>query len=149
MRDYPKLAPHQLWTVVEECSDAVQIEGIFLKEMQYPAQVYEEILQQAGAFRLTAETYIDRGDVVDGRTNDEEELRTFDLKPEQIVVKDNAFYGILTLCVHKEKIKYVEYETECFGLLFADGTAVGVNYDEFHRNPGHWYMVTEYRLEKR
>ena len=149
MREYPKLPAYRFWTMVPECADAVQIDGIYLKEAAYPSEVYADILQQAGAYQLTAETYIDRGDVVDGRTNDEETTTVSQIRPEQILVKDNAFYGILTLCVHKEKIKYVEYETECFGILFADGSAAGINYDEYHRNPGHWCMVTEYRLEKR
>ena len=151
MNDYPKLLPHQLWTITETADGAeeLNIEGIYLRTMEYEPAVYEAILAQTKVYRIVADTFIERGSVVDGRQEDDGETTYRDVTSECIVVRENQFTGVFTLCIHKEKIKYVEHETQCAGILFADGTGIGINYDEYRRNPGHWCMTSVYTLEKR
>jgi len=151
MQDYPKLLPHQLWTMAEtgDGTEELNIEGVCLKAMEYEPDVYKAILAQAKAYRIVADTFIERGSVVDGRQEDDGETTYRDVTGECIVVHESQFAGIFTLCIHKEKIKYVEHETQCAGILYVDGTEIGINYDEYLRNPGHWCLTTVYTLEKR
>ena len=150
MKKYPLLSDNYLWTITDSDKDDTETMTItgnentfYLVKAQYPDDVYDNIIKQAESYRIIKKEMIN---CTDYRC---EESRIPSV--EWIVVKDNSFAGIYTLCLHEMEVylHYVESgHKEYRGLLFIDGTSIGVNYDQFERNPGGWRYEAAYSLVK-
>lgn len=115
----------------------------YLVAMLYPENVYNSIIEQSHSYKIITKSVIEHYD------GTETNKRNKHIQPDKIVVKDNSFAGIFTLCTYRgetrqQTVRYKEYK----GILFADGTAVGVNYDMFEADPGAFRTKSYYSLEK-
>ncbi len=152
MKKYTELLSNHLWTLTEfpaEGNDGITVSdknGTFeLMIAEYAEDVYNDILKQAAEYVHVAHMIVYRN----GNT-DEDRTDRKDISHNSIIVKNNSFAGMLTLCIlegetHQHTVRF----DECKGILFADGTAAGINYDLFEGDPGAFRVTTEHSLVKR
>ena len=153
MYDYPRIANNHHWTITDTPGQGNQGLTIrdenttfYLTAVEYPDDVYEEICRQSKAYYLIEDR------VILNYNHVAEDRRRYqsDIGYNTIIVKDNTFVGVLTCCcylyeVHLSVVDSAHYQ----GILFTDGTCIGVNYDEFEGQPGNCKTRTDYSLEKR
>ena len=152
MKDYRYLPQNYLWTLTDipgEGENGMTISDdnatFHLAVMPYTEDVYNEILAQAAQYWVVEDSVRKTAD-----RNRDIHHGEYSIKPRSIVVNDNRFVGIFTLCTYREEsfmhtIRLDSYE----GLLFTDGTAVGINRDIFEGSPGGFQYVCDYSLKKR
>ena len=150
MYSYPFLPDKHLWTLTDSPESTVKTMTIsddshmyYLVAMLYPENVYNSIIEQSHSYKIITKSVIERYDGTETSINNEH------IHTDKIVVKDNSFAGIFTLCTYRgetrqQTVRYKEYK----GILFADGTAVCVNYDMFEADPGAFRTKNYYSLEK-
>ncbi len=148
MDKYPELSVRCLWTLVDPevySEDIMSIENFHLQKKEYSEETYNDILEQAKTYNIVSE------DHVDSDYDNRKDITLSKPSPECIVVKNNSFAGIFTLCLHNLEA-YMHHDSTGSashrGILFADGNSVGVNYDEFRRCPGYWVFTKTYSLQK-
>ena len=150
MYSYPFLPDKHLWTLTDSPESTVKTMTIsddshmyYLVAKQYRENVYSSIIEQSYSYKIITKSEIERYDGTETSLSNEH------ISHDKIVVKDNSFAGIFTLCTYRgetrqQTVRYKEYK----GILFADGTAVGVNYDMFEADPGAFRTKSFYSLEK-
>jgi len=152
MKDYRSLPERHLWTLTQASGkgeDGMTIRdgntSFHLTVMPYPEDVYNDILAQAAQYQIVE-------DSCTGAADRPQDIRhhASAVTPHSIVVKENRFAGVFTLCTYgadsfMQTVRRDSYQ----GLLFADGTTAGINRDEFEGSPGGFRHICDYSLEKR
>ncbi len=150
MKAYPKLLLNQLWTITDHENgdeNIMIIEDYCLKKTEYPQEIYENIIRQSEDYRIISKSCLEREERM--KIHVEEGSSSEKINAECIVVRDGAFAGIYTLCIHESETHLHSDGGKYFkGILFTDGTAVGTNYDQFDRRPGYFHYTESYFLEK-
>ena len=146
MKAYPKIPANCLWTIATDVPHGEKPIGVgdySLKLTEYPEDVYGSILEQAQSYAIVSKS------VTHSASGKDEYSRKNTITPDCIVVKDHGFAGVFTLCTHEEVVHLhtVRFK-EHTGILFADGTSVGINYDEFEGCPGGFFHTCTYALGK-
>ncbi|MBQ8400154.1 MAG: hypothetical protein IJX08_09380 [Clostridia bacterium] len=151
MRKYTILPENHFYRL----SDQVQGEALTVKDgektvylipTEYPQKVYEEILDRASSYRVVEESFLETGRGTEDKGSD-----LLKIDPNSIIVQDDLFAGVLTLCgyeqevyMHRDNIACKEYQ----GILFADGNSMGINQDMYSQLPGCWRFISRYSLKK-
>ena len=151
MKEYRTLPQNHLWTLAEapgEGTDGMTISDdnvtFHLTVMPYPEDVYNDILAQAAQYQVIE-------DSCTGAADRHQDIchHVSAITSHSIVVRDNRFVGIFTLCTYGEDSFMSTVRRDSYkGLLFADGTTVGINRDEFESSPGGFRHTCDYSLEK-
>ena len=151
MNEYRSLPQNHLWTLTEtpgNGNDGMTISDdnatFHLTVLPYSEDVYNEILAQAAQYRIVEDSCTGAADRPQDICHHEANIEAC-----SIVTKDNRFVGIFTLCTDRAESFMHLYRSESYkGLLFADGTAVGINHDEFEGSPGGFRHFCKYTLKK-
>jgi len=122
----------------------MKIGDFCLKKTEYSEEIYNEIISQSNCYRI-----VDEVEEISARET-EHYRHSNKIKPECIIVKNNNFAGIFTLCSFTEEVHlHTTIHEEYKGLLFTDGTSAGINCNSFEGYPGGYRHYIRYSLEKR
>lgn len=152
MNNYPYLDRNHYWTLTDtpgEGKEGLTVSDenatFYLTAIEYPEDVYEDIYKQSGAYCLIEDRVTFNYNYVG---EDKNRYHT-SIEHKSIIVKDQKFVGILTCCGHIYEVhRSVQNWDFYHGILFTDGTTVGINYDEFEGQPGACKSRTDYSLKK-
>ena len=141
MKKNPKLEQYALWTIskivepTQEFKEIGTTDKLYLVKTVYPAEFYDGIMEQSSKYAIFAEEAL--------HSSNQNYCTTYQamrIQPEDIVVKDGVFVGIILQCTDLlEAYMHTSRNVINSGVIFTDGSYIGTNKDQYHQAPGSWH----------